>query len=194
MTSKVTRKQFLQTSLCLVGGSAVGISGVAGCGDDDGNGTGGTSGSSGGTSGAGGTRAAAGTGGTRAAAGTGGTRAAAGTGGTRAAAGTGETSEDGGVAGTSGAAGTGGTAGGGVVTSCSTDVAIAEEHTHTLMVPAADAAADAAKTYTTGVTAGHTHMITITASEFQTLLSGQSVMKPTTTVEAHAHEVTVMCM
>jgi hypothetical protein len=176
MTSKVTRKQFLQTSLCLIGGSAVVIGGL-GCSDDDDDeapsvpgGAGGTGGTSGGTSGRGGTGGAAGTGGTSGAAGTGGT------------------------SGTGGAAGTGGSAGGGSVTSCNTNVSTSDGHTHTLMVPAADAVAGVDKTYTTGITEGHTHMVTVTAADFQILRSGQSVMKPTTLVDEHLHQVTVMCM
>jgi hypothetical protein len=175
MTSKLTRKQFLQTSLLVIGGSSIAI-GLGGCSDDDDEGTGGTSGV-GGTSGTGG-----------GASGTGGTGGAAGTGGAG-----GGTSGTGGVSGAGGTAGKGGSGGGGAVTSCSASLSTVEAHTHTLMVPAADAVAGAERTYTTGVTEAHSHMVTITAAEMGMLKAGQTVTKPSTTVNLHAHQVTVMC-
>jgi hypothetical protein len=72
-------------------------------------------------------------------------------------------------------------------------VALSSAHTHTLMVPAADVAAGAEKTYTTSNVGAHTHTVTVTAADMATLAQGQSVTKTSSLDNQHVHEVTIMC-
>ena len=170
MKSKLTRKQFFETSLVLAS-ATVGLAALTSCSDDDGDGgaagTGGTSGQ-GGSGGKGGTGGSSGTG-------TGGSGGSA----------------TGGSSGTS--TGTGGSSAG--VTSCDASLAMTLNHTHTLAVPAADVAAGVEKTYTTGPGGdpAHMHMVTVTAAEFATLAGGGTVTHESAVELSHTHTVTIMC-
>ncbi len=164
----MNRKDFLLSTLAVVGVSLLGA-----C-DDGGDGTGGAGGGTGGTGG--------GTGGTG-----GGTGGTGGTGG-----GTGGTG--GGTGGTGG--GTGGTGGaGGSAPDCTngTNVVIGSNHGHTLMVSADDVAAMADKTYDITGSSMHSHMVTITAAQFGMLAAGDSLTVTSTSGGAHTHDVTVIC-
>ena len=172
MKSKLTRKQFFETSLVLAS-ATVGLAALTSCSDDN---------DEGGAAGTGGTSGQGGSGG-KGGSGTGGS-SGTGTGGSggSATAGTGGTST-----------GTGGSSAG--VTSCDANVAMTLNHTHTLAVPAADVTAGAEKTYTTGAGGdpAHMHMVTVTAAEFTTLAGGGTVTKESATQLSHTHTVTIMC-
>lgn len=83
-----------------------------------------------------------------------------------------------------------GPAGGACATTTST---IETNHGHVLMVPGADVAAGATKTYSIKGTATHNHMVTITAAMFQVLKSPMMIMMTSTTTNGHNHVVLVMC-
>jgi hypothetical protein len=101
--------------------------------------------------------------------------------------GTGGTGGTGGSSGgTAGAAGTSGL-------TCSADVAVTVDHDHQLTVPPADVQAGADKTYTTSSVNAHTHMVTVTSVQFQTLAAGGSVTIESSTDAQHSHTVTVTC-
>jgi hypothetical protein len=67
-------------------------------------------------------------------------------------------------------------------------------HGHTLAIPAADAKGGASQTYTTGGTATHTHMVTVSSDEFAKLENGQtSILSATPAADGHTHSITVTC-
>jgi hypothetical protein len=72
-------------------------------------------------------------------------------------------------------------------------VGLSDGHTHMLMVPAADVAAGAEKTYTTSSVSAHTHTLTVTAAEMVMLAQRQTVTKNSSLADQHVHEITVMC-
>ncbi len=66
----------------------------------------------------------------------------------------------------------------GAPTSCSGDVIVADvsqNHGHTLEIPVADIVAGVEKTYVTGGTTGHCHVVTLTAADFAMLQAGGEV-------------------
>jgi len=67
----------------------------------------------------------------------------------------------------------------GGLASCAATVAarISGNHGHTLMIPMADITGTADKCYNSRGTATHDHWITVTAADFATLRSGQTVLK-----------------
>ena len=73
---------------------------------------------------------------------------------------------------------------------------IAENHIHSphkLVVTSADVAAGVEKTYDIMGTAGHTHMVTITAADFAMLKAGGTIMETSTVDLCHSHVITVSC-
>ena len=76
-----------------------------------------------------------------------------------------------------------------------TTTTIEGNHGHVLVVTAADVTAGADKTYDITGTAGHTHMVTITAADFAKLQSNANgtVMEISTLTDAHTHDITVIC-
>jgi hypothetical protein len=168
----MNRKDFLLSTLGLVGASLLGA-----C--DDGGG-----GGSGGTGGSGGAGAAGGTGGSGG--GSGGSGATGG--GTSSTSDTGSTSSTSDTGSTSSSSTT-------EPTDCSngTNVTIGANHGHELVVSAADVEAGADKTYDITGTSLHAHMVTLTAAHFATLASSGQVMVTSTTGSAHTHSVTVVC-
>ncbi len=70
---------------------------------------------------------------------------------------------------------------------------VANAHTHTVAVPAADQLHAATTTYTSSTTSAHDHMVTLTANQLSTLASGGSVTVTSTnsTVTGnHTHDFT----
>jgi len=70
---------------------------------------------------------------------------------------------------------------------------IANSHTHTANVPAADQMHPADKTYTSSSDDAHTHMVTLTASQLSTIASGGSVTVTSTSsavTGSHTHDFT----
>ena len=61
------------------------------------------------------------------------------------------------------------------------------------MLPAADIAAGANKTYSIKGNSAHDHMVTITAAQFTMLKGGMKYMMTSTSGGSHTHAVTVMC-
>src|SRR5262245_3503932 len=87
--------------------------------------------------------------------------------------------------------------GGGVdmMTVCtSPNTVIQSNHGHVMMVTLADVEAMANKTYDITASAGHTHMVTITAAQFGQIKSGRTLTLTSTTAVGHSHSVTVMCV
>src|SRR5687767_13662620 len=74
-----------------------------------------------------------------------------------------------------------------------TSVTIGTDHGHVLVVTASDVAAGVEKTYDISGTAGHAHMVTISAANFATLQSNAngSVMVTSTVGAAHTHSITI---
>ena len=75
-----------------------------------------------------------------------------------------------------------------------TAVAIASNHGHVLTVSAADIAAGVQKVYDIQGTAGHTHSVTLTASDFALLATNVNVLETTTSTLSHTHDITVNCV
>jgi hypothetical protein len=74
-----------------------------------------------------------------------------------------------------------------------TSVNIAGNHGHVLMVSKAEVTAAADKTYDITGTAAHSHSVTVTAANFATLASNQSVSLTSTSGGNHTHSILVMC-
>ena len=68
------------------------------------------------------------------------------------------------------------------------------DHKHPLTICGSDVQLGADKTFTleTGGT-GHTHMLALTAYDFVYLQAGATIMRDSTTTNAHLHNVTVTC-
>ncbi|MEZ4362120.1 MAG: hypothetical protein R3B48_18170 [Kofleriaceae bacterium] len=82
---------------------------------------------------------------------------------------------------------------GGSCTANGTTVAIATNHGHRLTVSAADITAGVDKTYDITGSALHMHTVTITAAQFATLASNQSITVPSSNSGDHDHTITVNC-
>lgn len=81
-------------------------------------------------------------------------------------------------------------------TNCSangTTVRISANHGHVLVVSKDDVAAGVDQTYDIMGTAAHTHSVTITAAQFATLQTNQSIMTTSTVASSHSHSIVVMC-
>lgn len=70
---------------------------------------------------------------------------------------------------------------------------IADNHGHSLSIPAADLDSTTEKTYAIKGSSPHSHSVTLTANHLAQLKGGQSVTVPSTTELAHAHDLTVRC-
>ncbi|HUS67540.1 MAG TPA: hypothetical protein VMZ28_23545 [Kofleriaceae bacterium] len=68
---------------------------------------------------------------------------------------------------------------------------IAGNHGHNLMVTQADIDAGVDKEYTLAGSAGHMHMLTITAAQFASLASGESITATSSFTTTHMHTVTI---
>ncbi|NUM80479.1 hypothetical protein HUU42_06690 [bacterium] len=73
-----------------------------------------------------------------------------------------------------------------------TNVSIAGNHGHVLVVSKADVAAGTQKSYDIEGSSGHSHTVTLTTTHFASLASNQSVVV-TATGGPHTHSVTVSC-
>ncbi len=70
---------------------------------------------------------------------------------------------------------------------------ISANHGHMLTVSAADVAAHVSKTYSIKGTAGHDHLVTVTAAQFAQLGAGHAITLASTNGAGHTHSVTVTC-
>lgn len=66
-------------------------------------------------------------------------------------------------------------------------------HGHALTVPPGDIAAGTAQTYGIMGSSGHTHSVTLSASNFAALQSDGMVVVMSTTGNGHMHAITVTC-
>jgi len=71
--------------------------------------------------------------------------------------------------------------------------AISSNHGHTLIVSKEDIDAGADKAYSIKGSSGHDHEIIITAANFTSLKSKQSIVVESTTGASHRHDVTISC-
>lgn len=78
---------------------------------------------------------------------------------------------------------------------CDTDpsVTIATNHGHALVVPLADVTAAVDVTYDIMGTSAHNHQVTLTATDFASLLAGMSVSVTSTDGDGHTHQVSIVC-
>lgn len=74
-----------------------------------------------------------------------------------------------------------------------TQTSISANHGHSLTVSKEDVAAGSAKTYTLTQGDGHTHEVTITASNFDSLQENNQITVTSTSDSGHTHNVTVSC-
>lgn len=70
---------------------------------------------------------------------------------------------------------------------------ISGNHGHNLIVSSADVNAGVEKTYTIDGSSGHSHSVTVTAANFNTLKSNQQISVNSTTGNGHMHSVTISC-
>ncbi len=82
-------------------------------------------------------------------------------------------------------------------TSCSSngarDTAITFNHGHSLKVPVEDFSASGDKTYDIKGMATHSHSVTLSQTQRNTILGGSPVTVASSSEEAHSHGVTVGC-
>lgn len=74
-----------------------------------------------------------------------------------------------------------------------TQSAIATNHGHTLNVSKEDLQGGAQKVYSIQGSSGHNHEVTITAANFNTLKSNNSIIVSSSSGDGHTHSVTVSC-
>ena len=74
-----------------------------------------------------------------------------------------------------------------------TTVSIAANHGHVLVVAKADVTAGVAKTYDIMGTADHTHSVTVSVSNFASLMTNHAISVQSTVTSAHQHSITVIC-
>lgn len=70
---------------------------------------------------------------------------------------------------------------------------ISSNHGHSLTVSRDDVEAGIEKEYSIQGGSGHNHLITVTAANFNTLASNQSVTVQSTNDDSHTHSVTISC-
>ena len=92
---------------------------------------------------------------------------------------------------TSGNNGTGN--GGGTCASNGTNSSISTNHGHSLTVSSSDVQNGTAKTYQIQGSSGHMHTVEVTAANFASLQSGQSINVTSSTDDNHSHRITVSC-
>ncbi len=74
-----------------------------------------------------------------------------------------------------------------------TNTSISANHGHTLTVSREDVNAAVEKTYSIKGSSLHSHNVTITQSQFNTLKSNNQISVVSTSADAHNHNVTVSC-
>ena len=74
-----------------------------------------------------------------------------------------------------------------------TTTSIGTNHGHDLIVSKADVEAATEKSYSIQGSSGHNHGVTITATDFSSLKSNQSIQVISTSGSGHTHSVTVGC-
>ena len=74
-----------------------------------------------------------------------------------------------------------------------TNASIGSNHGHSLTVSKTDVANGVEKTYAIAGSAGHDHDVTVTAADFTTLQTNNSVQVSSTSGNGHTHSVTVSC-
>lgn len=74
-----------------------------------------------------------------------------------------------------------------------TEVDISANHGHSLTVSKEDVSAGNEKTYTLTQGDGHTHEVTITESDFESLQDNNQITATSTSDSGHTHNVTVSC-
>lgn len=74
-----------------------------------------------------------------------------------------------------------------------TATAIGGNHGHVLVVPMADIAAGAQRTYDIRGTADHTHQVTLTAADMATLQQNVAARETSSVALSHSHPITVSC-
>ena len=72
-------------------------------------------------------------------------------------------------------------------------VASSAGHSHSFTVPKEDVSAGVEKSYVLSNVNSHTHQVTITAAQFDTLKGNNSVTTTSTSDSGHTHSVTVSC-
>lgn len=77
---------------------------------------------------------------------------------------------------------------------CTLRSVIASNHGHVFTVTQAEVDAGTERTYDIEGTGGHTHSVTITASQFATIASGGTVNTVSTSGSSHTHDITVNCV
>lgn len=74
-----------------------------------------------------------------------------------------------------------------------TNINIGGNHGHALTVSVVDINAGVDKTYNIEGSADHSHQVTVTAANFNTLKANMQIGVNSTTVGGHSHSVTVSC-
>lgn len=74
-----------------------------------------------------------------------------------------------------------------------TQTSISANHGHSLTVSKEDVSAGSEKTYTLSQGDGHTHEVTISASDFESLKENNQITATSTSDAGHTHNVTVSC-
>ena len=74
-----------------------------------------------------------------------------------------------------------------------TNSSISANHGHNLTVSKADVQAGTAKTYSIQGSSSHDHTVTLTATNFSSLQSNNSITVGSTSGDGHTHSVTVSC-
>lgn len=74
-----------------------------------------------------------------------------------------------------------------------TQTSISANHGHSLSVSKEDVSAGSEKTYTLSQGDGHTHQVTISASDFESLRENNQITATSTSDSGHTHGVTVSC-
>lgn len=70
---------------------------------------------------------------------------------------------------------------------------ISSNHGHSLVVSREDVNAGSEKEYSIQGGSGHSHLITVTAANFNTLSTNQSITVQSSTDDNHTHSVTISC-
>ena len=75
-----------------------------------------------------------------------------------------------------------------------TGASISGNHGHVLNVPKADVMAGAEKTYDIEGSAGHSHLVTLSAADMTTLQQNMQAQRVSTVELSHSHTITVFCV
>lgn len=74
-----------------------------------------------------------------------------------------------------------------------TQSSIGTNHGHTLQVSVADVQSGAEKQYSIQGSSGHSHNITVSSANFDSLKSNQQIQVTSSTGDSHTHSVTISC-